>query len=689
MRMLKIKRIKGVSKTAVGDYGFEYTLLDSLNLISSKKNTRGKSSVISTIYYCLGFEEIIGGKGMKTLTSVYKNNLVDEEGHSHAVLESEAWLEITNGTDIVTIFRSGKMESRNENLISVYYSALDSIHDPNVYVEDMYIHSKNSTTSRKGFHSFLEKFIGFELPYVPTSDGKEYKLYMQVLFSGIFIEQKRGWADLFSAMPIMKIKDAKKRVIEYILALDTLSNEKNRAKLKHDENDIMADWKFLVNEIRTICAKENCNVYGLPMTPKILDDDIYGSVHIRHIRGNKNLDEMIESLKTERETLVIIVPKITNNFEELQMELEKTDIEIQHFDRELLKYQYEIGVETDTIAKLSENLDIIQSDIQNNKDALKLKNMGSSLGINSYKGICPTCRQPIEDSLLPSQLEGNVMSIEENINHLQSQFDMITFALKGHKEKKLELEERKRELSSNLFILRRLAKSIRSDLFSVDEEVSESIVYKRVQLETDIQKYTSLLEEVDKKINDLSQLSLKWKEFLVAKESLPKNYFSIDDNLKIEKLEKHFKDYLKAFNYNSASDLSAISISRDTYLPISEGFDMKFDSSASDNIRAIWAYTISLLHTSNETGGNHPKIIIFDEPAQHSIVTEDVVNLFNQVNRVPGEKQVLLGITLNDTDIKTAVSSYEKDRINVIDVGTRSFKKIVETNHSTESTSDR
>lgn len=689
MRMLKIKRIKGVSKTAVGDYGFEYTLLDSLNLISSKKNTRGKSSVISTIYYCLGFEEIIGGKGMKTLTSVYKNNLVDEEGHSHAVLESEAWLEITNGTDIVTIFRSGKMESRNENLISVYYSALDSIHDPNVYVEDMYIHSKNSTTSRKGFHSFLEKFIGFELPYVPTSDGKEYKLYMQVLFSGIFIEQKRGWADLFSAMPIMKIKDAKKRVIEYILALDTLSNEKNRAKLKHDENDIMADWKFLVNEIRTICAKENCNVYGLPMTPKILDDDIYGSVHIRHIRGNKNLDEMIESLKTERETLVIRVPKITNNFEELQMELEKTDIEIQHFDRELLKYQYEIGVETDTIAKLSENLDIIQSDIQNNKDALKLKNMGSSLGINSYKGICPTCRQPIEDSLLPSQLEGNVMSIEENINHLQSQFDMITFALKGHKEKKLELEERKRELSSNLFILRRLAKSIRSDLFSVDEEVSESIVYKRVQLETDIQKYTSLLEEVDKKINDLSQLSLKWKEFLVAKESLPKNYFSIDDNLKIEKLEKHFKDYLKAFNYNSASDLSAISISRDTYLPISEGFDMKFDSSASDNIRAIWAYTISLLHTSNETGGNHPKIIIFDEPAQHSIVTEDVVNLFNQVNRVPGEKQVLLGITLNDTDIKTAVSSYEKDRINVIDVGTRSFKKIVETNHSTESTSDR
>lgn len=49
---------------------------------------------------------------------------------------------------------------------------------------------------------------------------------MQLLFSGIFIEQKRGWTDLFSAMPVLSIKDAKKRVIEYILGIDTLTNEK-------------------------------------------------------------------------------------------------------------------------------------------------------------------------------------------------------------------------------------------------------------------------------------------------------------------------------------------------------------------------------------------------------------------------------------------------------------------------------
>lgn len=54
---------------------------------------------------------------------------------------------------------------------------------------------------------------------------------------------------------------------------------------------------------------------------------------------------------------------------------------------------------------------------------------------------------------------------------------------------------------------------------------------------------------------------------------------------------------------------------------------MKFDSSASDNIRAIWSYTLALLKTSNEKNGNHPQIVIFDEPGQHSIFTNPLMAL--------------------------------------------------------------
>lgn len=412
------------------------------------------------------------------------------------------------------------------------------------------------------------------------------------------------------------------------------------------------------------------------MNPEILNVNFKNSIQIIQMQTNEILENAIDRMKKEKEKISNRIPKISDNYEELQLELEKTDKAIIHIDREKFEYNSAIEVEKKVIEKLTKNIDIIQSDIQNNKDSLKLKNMGSNLGANSYKGICPTCNQSIEDSLLPSQLGGEVMSIEDNIKHLQSQYEMILFALEGHVKKKRDLKANLEILLSNQFTLRRLAKSLRNDLFAVDEEVSESIVYKKIILESNIEKYSSLIKEISEKTSKLHSLSIQWGKLFDDKKSLTKGNLTEKDLFKISKLEFNFKEYIKAFNYNSASDLSTISISKDTYLPISEGFDMKFDASASDSIRTIWAYTLALLHTSNETEGNHPGVIIFDEPAQHSIVTEDVVNLFNQVNKIPGQSQVILGITINDSDIKDAVSTYEKDKINIIDVGVRSFKKI-------------
>ena len=39
--MLRINRIKAISKTESGNFGFDYLLTDGLNLISSNINTRG------------------------------------------------------------------------------------------------------------------------------------------------------------------------------------------------------------------------------------------------------------------------------------------------------------------------------------------------------------------------------------------------------------------------------------------------------------------------------------------------------------------------------------------------------------------------------------------------------------------------------------------------------------------------
>ena len=104
--MLRINRLRIEIKTANeengGIYGFDEKFSSGLTFIASDNNTAGKSSVLEAIFYCLGFEEIIGGRNQKVLTSVYKSTIHDGD-KDWSVLESGAYLEISNGNEIVTI----------------------------------------------------------------------------------------------------------------------------------------------------------------------------------------------------------------------------------------------------------------------------------------------------------------------------------------------------------------------------------------------------------------------------------------------------------------------------------------------------------------------------------------------------------------------------------------------------------
>lgn len=209
--MLRINRLKIIIKTIEGEFGFDNTFDKKINFIASKGNTRGKSSCIEAIYYCLGLEELIGGKGEKALKPVFRDRL-EYQNKEIFVLESEFYLEIINeNKEIRTIYRTVKKEGYNSDLVKVYFGNITESLQEAVRYEDMYVHSQGAATNPKGFHTFLEKFIGLNLPIVPTYDDNERKLYLQVLFSGIFIEQKKGWADLFACLPTyMKIREPKK-----------------------------------------------------------------------------------------------------------------------------------------------------------------------------------------------------------------------------------------------------------------------------------------------------------------------------------------------------------------------------------------------------------------------------------------------------------------------------------------------
>lgn len=572
--MLKIDRLKISIQATNKEYLFDETFSRGLNFIASDNNTRGKSSVLIAIYYALGFEEIIGGLNEKVLTSAYKTIIEDNE-NSWPVLESGVYLEISNGHEEVTIFRSAKSETRDVKLVTVYMSKLSDIYNEETGVDEFYVHMPNAANNVKGFHRFLEKFLDIELPLVPSTDGIDRKLYLQLIFSSMFIEQKNGWSGIYSGMPYLAIKDAKKRVTEFVLGLSTFENERKRSSLLNRERYQKEQWRSLYGEMVSLQNRNQCIVKNIPLSSEILPKEFIDNVHIvRSVGENISIDEWIAELQAEHDSLKTITPKIVDNYDDLQNELEEVEADLSEFHDREIELQESIKIEKRKICELNQNLDIIKQDIINNKDAQRLKKLGSNLQCRSFEGICPTCNQKIQDSLLPIHHQTNMMTIEQTIKHLDAQKEMFEFALEYHKNRNSELEMMLQNVRGKTGTLYRLAKTLRRDLYSVDEDLSETIIYKRMAIEhhiSELMEFKNTIRDIESKFVELSE---KWRDLLKEKVMLPKSGFSKDDENKLEDFKNNFISNLRNFKYTSTSNIDGIEISKDNYMPVIDKFDM-------------------------------------------------------------------------------------------------------------------
>ena len=344
--MLKINRLKVELKTIDGKYGIDTSFVNGINFISSNKNTCGKSSILAAIYYALGFEEILGGIGPKALSYVYRDHIEEPSNDKFNIVESAIFLEISNKDNVITIFRTVKQENKDDKLITVYSSSMNEIYKDTTIHNDFFVHRKNSAVHEKGFHAFLENFLELNIPLVPTFDGVDRKLYLQLIFSSMFIEQKHGWGDILAGMPTLGIKDAKKRVIEFVLNLDTLETERKKNILKVKKNNIINKWKTIIFNIKNYCNNLSCVITNIPLEPEILDTDNINKLFITKIINNKTIpvDEYVKILQEKCELLQKKPKKIVDNFNELQKELTETENSGYEIENESANYKSKIYI---------------------------------------------------------------------------------------------------------------------------------------------------------------------------------------------------------------------------------------------------------------------------------------------------------------------------------------------------------
>ncbi|MFA7436237.1 MAG: hypothetical protein WC006_07750 [Bacilli bacterium] len=681
--MLKINRLK-INIYTKDDliFCFDETFNKKINIIGSIENTKGKSSSLQGLYYCLGIEELLGGKKEKPLSPLFKDEIKDENNEKHPVDYASFYLEIMNNNkEILTINRSSNNKFKDSNLISVSYSNLDDFEKNKAKKIDLFLHRKGSASTKNGFHYFLEEFLSINLPNVPNYNAEETKLYLQLYFSAFFIEQKLGWGGYFQNIPYYGIVDPKRRIIEYILNLTNADNTRKKEDLKIVLKDLKKEINFVLLKINELLIDYEYEIVGLnELIEKPYSKEWKNNVYINIIYNNSkmNLEEYYNYLKNTLKNYEVKRIYIKDHLPKIQQDIiNNQNMEIEN-RKKIIELNEKISLTESEINAMTQTIDSLLNEVNDLKDILALKKLGSTIDINSLSNTCPTCKQNISSSLILSSDKNEWMSIEENLTHLNSQIKILNYS---NEIRKRELQEYNKSLlifKNNLISTQKLLKSQIDDIYRPSDEVSFSFIREKFELEKNIDTVQNII--TSKIPNYYDNLDILYKKYSDINEeiiSLQKCIDTENDNIKISSFTKTYREILKELNFSSVS-LESISIDNNSLFPSSSNYDLRFDCSASDNIRSIWAYYYSLMAVSKKycKEAHHLFINVFDEPIQQGIDRKDFYILLKNYLKNINDMQLILGMTFSTKELESENNTFKELDIKVIINENLLFKKV-------------
>lgn len=627
-----IRAIKLRINTPKGPYGFFFSFSRNLTVIKGD-NSSGKSTFFNSLLYSLGMEELVGGKSERILPYAVRDYL-DVPDQKLSVLSSEIFTEIENKNgDIVTLRRAIRDDIKDSKLVEiaqgpVLTSAL-SFDNPT----PTYLHDPGSAQRKEGFFHFLEDFLDLNLPKVATTNGPEVKLYLQAIFAAHAVEQKRGWTDYIASIPFYGIREARTRVTEYILGLGVFEAISKRNQLNADSIALDQEWRQLISEIKFEASPLGFILQDTPPQPKIDFDPEQAKLSRTVEGGSVILPEYISKLIHEHSELI---KKISDNNEpesaSITKQLESAEEEVQSLSVLHERAKSNLTMQRASLSDYEELLKEAKSDLDKNKAALKLQELGANHALQLAIGLCPTCHQGVDDTLLRESTSGPSMDLATNIGYLESQHRMLKRQIAGIKEDISKSNATITGLENQLNSKRDHAISLRGNLGSTNLQ-EKTLLRRQVQIEIEIERLQSLEESASNKLEQLHKVAKRLELNQLARRNLPAKQYDENDESRISVFEKNFRANAGSFGYESVSDLSEIRISRETLVPGLEQIelreiirkqpktDIKADSSASDFVRLIWSYLLALYQTSANphTFGNHLGIMLFDEPGQHSM----------------------------------------------------------------------
>lgn len=627
---MNIRAIKLRLATARGDFGFKFEFGRGLTVVRGG-NSSGKSTLFNCLMYGLGMEELVGGRGEKVLPYAVKDFFNHGEARVE-VVASEVFVELENSSGSrVTLRRAIRDTSRDPKLVEVFEGAHLTAPSAALGIpKPTFLFDPGSAKKQEGFHHFLETFMGYQLPPVATTSGGMTKLYLQAVFAALAVEQKRGWTDYIANIPFYGIRDARTRVTEFLLGLSVFERQAKRAQLDADSIAIDTDWRRAFDNLRQAAAANGVVIEGLSATPTALLDPSTVQFVKSNGKTQTSLAEYVGQLRAEHAELGAKAEAYSKSSGTAALqELNSASEELQRLSVLHERATANLALQRASQEEFRILLAEANEDLDRNKTALKLRDLGAQMEIEVATDHCPTCHQSVDDTLLFGIVSGPQMDLRTNVEYLESQRRMLQRQINGSQEEIRQSEIAVADVATRLAAKHDYRNSLRGDV-STGAAESRAIVRRQIQIELEQSSLAAFQAQAAALLIDLEVVAARLADNQTARKTLPKHAYSAEDLSRISLFEKNFRSNASSFGYESA-EIRDIRISTDTLTPILSDLELRqisrpkaslvADSSASDFVRLIWSYLLALYQTSATRGfeGNHPGVLLMDEPGQHSM----------------------------------------------------------------------
>lgn len=648
---LRLRHLRLRADTAEGPYGADFRFDRGLNVIWAD-NTKGKSTCMQAMLYALGLEKMLSPARAVPLPHAMTSYLLRDDESRLEVSNSYVELEIENcaGT-VVTVHRPVKQPGVDNRLVTVFFGPLLSQPSERLGSQQFFVRDPGAFQREDGFLHFLEDFMGWDMPAVRKYEGPESKLPLETVFPLFWVEQKTGWSQIPAAIPTyFRVREVQKRAVEFIMNLDVHKLELERQRLLERIAENTKAWRLLIDEMDRLARRNGGQLSSLPKTPtiEVAQIDLW-SLSIFDAEQWTPVHELRARLRARVVALSAAdVPTVGATADALSEKLDALGRAADRANLERIEIHQLRQLKDADTASLERRVTLLKDDLVKNQDVQRLQRYSGSSGKLTPEH-CPTCEQSLVDALLSQEVLEAVMPIDDNIEYIRSQLRMFSDILAREQDEQRRLEDLEAAAGRKIADLYAQIRTVRADLQGPSGAPSAAAIEERVRAEARIRDLDNLVVMINETAGRLYTLAAELRDLHDALGELPSDKMSQVDRAKLAALTNLLQRLARAFGFSTFSP-DELTIDEDSYRPQMEGYEIGFETSASDAIRLKWAYQLGLLELSQEYDINHPGLLVLDEPRQQSSSKVSFGQLLERASRYRlGSQQVIVS-TSEDFD---------------------------------------